>query len=357
MCKNIVAQSVIKNMRRSVLYLPARYRIKLLERILDSPLVTVRRMLGQASRPYGLQLSWIHRIKKESWSGTWIIPNLQKNPQPADWAEQMVPEYDLVIMYIHGGGFRVGSSDMYMASFTHIIERLDKIHGSRAAILSVEYTLAPEAAFPRARDECVDAYRYLVHSLGVDPRRIIVAGDSAGGNLTAVTLLHILQQREHASLKSLPPLPLPAGAVMISPWITLETTAPTYATNSATDYVQIRQLIDHMLDYLPELRTMDDQQRHEYICRPEISPLYANYEGFCPTLVTYGEAEAFQHDNERLVQRLQQQHVHVDVITRENAAHIWVIEPFAAPSEKIWLEDCSKMVDWCAATVKNARGF
>lgn len=73
-----------------------------------------------------------------------------------------------------GGGFRIGYATQYLRSFLHIIEHVKNKHGLTARILSVEYTLTPEARYPTAQKECVRSYEYLVNELGIDPSKIIV---------------------------------------------------------------------------------------------------------------------------------------------------------------------------------------
>lgn len=274
---------------------------------------------------------------------------------------------------IVGGSFRQGHSVQYMPSFLHIIDRLQHKYGLRSLILSVEYSLSPETVWPTARDECVQAYQYLVHAIGIAPSKIIVgelpkeifekkispaqyvfriAGDSAGGWLTAETILTVRNQRKHKELADLPPIPLPAGCIMISPWITMEMDSPTYKTNRETDYLQPESLSAYINDFLPQLSVMKETERATYLRQPYISPIYADYEGFCPTLVAIGGGEIFKHDLETLVDRLKTASVQVDVLTRDKAPHVWVMDPALNFTREDWLQDISQIADWCAKTIQ-----
>ena len=91
-----------------------------------------------------------------------------------------------VVMFLHGGGWVIGDID----SHDSLCRRL--AHEAGCVVVSVDYRCAPEHKFPAAFDDCYDATRYVVEhadDLGVDPERVAVAGDSAGGNLAAAVAI------------------------------------------------------------------------------------------------------------------------------------------------------------------------
>lgn len=93
-----------------------------------------------------------------------------------------------VTVFFHGGGFVIGNLD------THDHVCRDLCAGSGSAVIAIDYRLAPEHRFPAAVDDCLAAVRWVeqhADALALDPARIVVAGDSAGGNLAAVTALRI----------------------------------------------------------------------------------------------------------------------------------------------------------------------
>ncbi len=108
------------------------------------------------------------------------------------------------LVFFHGGGWVIGDLD------THDVACRQLSNGARCMVFSVEYRLAPEARFPAAVDDCIAATRYLMAqaaTLGVDPKRIAVGGDSAGGNLAAVVCIDARESRQ----------PLPCFQLLIYP--------------------------------------------------------------------------------------------------------------------------------------------
>ncbi|HET9063913.1 MAG TPA: alpha/beta hydrolase fold domain-containing protein, partial [Candidatus Binatia bacterium] len=123
----------------------------------------------------------------------------------AEWASvHNAGPADRTVLYFHGGAYCLGS----IATHRTLVGNLSRAASARFA--SVEYRLAPEDPFPAAVDDAVAAYRALIAS-GTPATRIALAGDSAGGGLTAATLLALRDAGD----------PLPACAVCISPWLDL----------------------------------------------------------------------------------------------------------------------------------------
>ena len=159
----------------------------------------------------------------------------------------------------------------------------------------------------------------------------VAGGDSAGGNLTAVILQH------------LKPESLPAGAILVSPWINLETTSPTYTSNRSLDCVGLKNLNNCISRYVPENMAIN---------HPELSPVYAeSFKGFPPLFVTYGGLEVFNHDIQTFIRRTREDNVDVEELTR-SMPHIWIMQPEIPCDDAIWEEDVTKLTDWCASKIK-----
>jgi acetyl esterase/lipase len=119
-----------------------------------------------------------------------------------------------------------------------VIERLQS-GGLSLGVLFVAYPLMPQAVFPRQFQEAVNALNYLLEDLQRSPSKILVGGDSAGGNLAAAILLHTTHPSELA-----PPLPRVSATeklkalVLISPWVSFDITLPSFKRNQKKDYLQ-----------------------------------------------------------------------------------------------------------------------
>jgi len=173
-----------------------------------------------------------------------------------------------------GGGFAVGHALTYSKPLWDVLGEAERA-GRKAVIFSIEYSLAPEFPFPKALNECVDAYRFLVHNLNIPPGKIVLAGDSAGGNLCVTTSLLLRDLHE----------PLPAGLVLIAPWVSLDATTPSYSRNHRYD------ILTHA--FLKEKRDWYLQNRAP---TPLSSPILANLAGLPPALVFAGDRELFFDD-------------------------------------------------------------
>jgi epsilon-lactone hydrolase len=119
---------------------------------------------------------------------------------------------DPLVIYFHGGGYRIASALAYRAYCSHFVAR------GGVRVLNVHYRLAPEHPFPAAVDDAVHAYEWALAN-GTPAARTVIAGDSAGGGLVAAALIAIRDRG----------LPLPAGGICLSPWVDLTNTnrAPT----------------------------------------------------------------------------------------------------------------------------------
>ena len=134
---------------------------------------------------------------------------------PAEWVAASGAADDRVILYVHGGGYVMGS----IATHRELAARLSKASGARVLVL--DYRLAPEHPFPAAVEDATAAYRWLL-AQNIKPSRIVVAGDSAGGGLTLATLLALRDAK----------VPLPAAGVCISPWTDMEGTGASMTTRA-----------------------------------------------------------------------------------------------------------------------------
>src|SRR5689334_22565948 len=157
----------------------------------------------------------------------------------AEWIASPAIDPSHVILYLHGGGYVVGSLNTHR----DLVARLGRAAGARA--LAIEYRLAPEHPHPAAVDDAVAAYRWL-RAQGVSPAHMAIAGDSAGGGLTIATLVALRDLGE----------PLPRAAVCFSPWVDLEGTGASMDTN-LDDPMLNRASILHFARFYLGLGTFD----------------------------------------------------------------------------------------------------
>ena len=215
----------------------------------------------------------------------------------AEWAIPQGAEDAPVVLYFHGGGYLIGSS----VSHRHLTSRLALASNSR--VLSVDYALAPEQPFPAAVNDGLKAYRWLLDN-GHAPERIAMGGDSAGGGLTVATLL---AARDAG-------LPMPAGAVLISPWTDL-----TCATGS---YVSCADL-DPMIDAAGIRDTAAAYLNGADARHPLASPNFADLTGLPPMLIHVGTDEVLLDDARDLEKRARAARVEAELEVWDGMIHVW----------------------------------
>ncbi|KAH6640537.1 Alpha/Beta hydrolase protein [Chaetomium tenue] len=160
---------------------------------------------------------------KEWWQ--WRKP---KSPLKAEWVEMKADYYERkknpdagnrVMLYVHGGGYYFGSVDEHRYQIQRHARKL------KARALAPRYRLAPQFPFPCGLQDCLATYLYLITQQ--KPNTIILAGDSAGAGMV-LAMMVILRDRG---------IPLPAGAVLISPWADLTHSFPSVAGDCPLDYI------------------------------------------------------------------------------------------------------------------------
>ena len=216
---------------------------------------------------------------------------------PAEWLTAPGADAERAVLYLHGGGYAIGSlrSHRKLAS--------DVSRAARARVLLLDYRLAPEHPHPAALDDSTAAYRWLLGQ-GLEPRRLAVAGDSAGGGLTIATLVSL---RDAGS-------PLPAAGVCISPWVDLSCTAASFTENADLDPMVSRTLLQRMGSW--------------YLCdldprTPLAAPLHADLSGLPPLLIHVGGTEVLRDDAVALADRARAAGVEVTLGVWPEMMHVW----------------------------------
>lgn len=192
---------------------------------------------------------------------------------PAYWITPPQPVKGKIFFYIHGGGWFVGSPEDSRAFCTEIAL------ATRLRVLSVDYRLYPEHPHPAQIDDVTTAYEWLVNS-GINPENIVIGGESAGGHLSLLLLNR---------LKTDGKLPLPAGAVLISPPIDLSLSNPGFYANIPSDPVLGTNGGGVLILNLLRIAKTDQ-------AGPDFSPVNFDYTSFPPILLQASTCECLYHD-------------------------------------------------------------
>jgi epsilon-lactone hydrolase len=206
--------------------------------------------------------------------GEWVIPTVDSQVRT-------------VIYYLHGGAYVAGSPAMYRTLTGAFCRRCD------ARVFALDYRLAPEHRFPAALNDAVAGYRWLL-AAGTRAQEIVIAGDSAGGGLALSTLLALRDAG----------LPLPAGAVLIGPWVDL-------AAPDASSRGERRLAHAYVGD-----RPLDD---------PLASGLYADLQGLPPLMIHASTIEMLRDDSVRLDAKARAAGVDSTLGLWDGVPHVWHI--------------------------------
>ncbi len=222
--------------------------------------------------------------------------------RPAEWIAAPDASGEQVILYLHGGGYAIGSIDTHR----DLVGRLSRASGARG--LALDYRLAPEDPHPAAVDDAVAGYRWLLER-DLQPSSIAIAGDSAGGGLTAATLVALRDAGD----------PLPGAAALLSPWTDLALTGDSLDAKAEEDPMVQRDGLSRMAEWY--VGGGDPRA-------PLASPLYADLAGLPPLLIQVGTAETLLDDSTRLAERARDAGVDVTLEPWEEMIHVF--QAFAA---------------------------
>jgi monoterpene epsilon-lactone hydrolase len=209
---------------------------------------------------------------------------------------QGVPE-NRVLLYLHGGGFVLGITHLHLQMVATLAKKM------AVCVLMVDYRLGPEYPFPAALDDCVAAYRWLLKQ-GVAAQDIVLAGDSAGGNLAITSLLKLRDSGD----------PLPAAAACLSP------VADFSGSNTPPQGFK-DPLIPSRVGEFYKNSYVGQHDTHD----PYLSPIYGNLQGLPPLLVHAGEDELLRQDALGITDRAKSAGVEARVEIYPRMWHVWQI--------------------------------
>jgi len=245
---------------------------------------------------------------------------------PGEWVETPNPG-EVVLLYLHGGGYFACSAELYRPITVSFARENFRVYAP-------DYRLAPENPFPAAVEDAAAVYRALLDS-GRSPSRIVVAGDSAGGGLTLSLLLKLRDTRT----------PLPAAAVLFSPWTDLAVTGESVCANAERcSMFNASDIAPSALWYLG-----DTDPRN-----PLASPLYADLSGLPPLLIHAGADEILRDDSTRLAEKARAAGVSVELKIWPVVPHAWQLAPYLIPEARQSLREAAAFLHKHAASANAA---
>lgn len=222
------------------------------------------------------------------------------------------------VFYLHGGGYIAGSVLHYRDFLWRIAT------ATRSHVLCVAYRLAPEHPFPAATDDAMTAYRWLL-AADIDPRNIVMMGDSAGGGLVLATLLRLRDEG----------IALPAAAVLLSPWTDLAMSGNSFNSNARSDPM----LRPEAVRYAAETYLAGSDPRNPYA-----SPLYGDPTGLPRSLIQVGSDEIQLDDSVRMADKMRAAGCHVDLQIWPRMPHAWHLFASYLPESKRAIEQIGAFV-------------
>lgn len=241
------------------------------------------------------------------------------NDVPAEWTHIAgISDPTRTILYCHGGAYLVGSPRMYR-DLTYQLAR-----ACRAQVVAIDYRLAPEHPFPAAYDDALAAYRALL-SKGIAAHRIVIAGDSAGGNLALALLQRLRDLGE----------PLPAGGVLFSPWADLTLAAESIASAARLDPMLPADRIEEAAHfYAGEMLTSDAR----------ISPVFGSFAGLPPQLLHVGTRELLLDSVRRVRAAAERDGVAVEYQEWRHMPHVFHAFARLVPEARAALQQVGRFV-------------
>ena len=205
------------------------------------------------------------------------------------------------VLYCHGGGYTSGN-----LGYSRVLAS-KLVRSTGLDTLSFEYRLAPEHPYPDALEDAFRAWDHLMY-LGYGAKDVVLAGDSAGGNMALVLCL---------ALRSAGRM-LPGALLLMSPWTDMTASGASYSERAEADPILTNEYIQAVREaYAPGA---------DY-SRPEFSPLFGDFSAFPPALIQVGTHEILYSDSERLAERMKAAGCYCRLEVWENMWHVFQMAP------------------------------
>ena len=253
-------------------------------------------------------------------------PTVQIKPDqlaglPVEWVRPRSltqPDTAPICLYLHGGAFAMGGLNSHRDLASQFAQR------AQIRLLMVDYRLAPEHPFPAALDDVLAVYRALL-AQGIPAQRLLLGGDSAGGNLALGTAQAIRAQG----------LAPPAALVLFSPWLDLTGHSPSRQANAASDVMLSQQVLDEAAALYASGLPLDDAR---------LSPLFGPLAGLPPCLMVASSAEILIDDARRLKQLLLAAGGQVELLEWANTPHAFPVMARYLPEGRAALDQTARFI-------------
>jgi acetyl esterase/lipase len=264
-----------------------------------------------------------HKINNKHLNGELIYPDKFINSEQFGINDLYKQTETNFILYIHGGAFCMCNSGTHRG----LLYRLAK--QTNSVILSVDYRRSPEYKYPIPLNDCMKAYLYLLDRTK-NPEQIIIAGDSAGGNLVINLISHLIQNK----------LPKPSKCILISPWVDLTDFGknPSWEKNKHFDFVRPELAKFFSLEYIDaSTNTLTD-----------VSPLYTHehiLKEFPPVLIEFGECEVLYDQINQFCKKLESIGINIVYNCRADMIHVFpLFHPTGITQSKDFFNSTKKFI-------------
>ncbi len=225
------------------------------------------------------------------------------------------PNFEKVILQLHGGGYTGAMRNIYYNFAVWYSER-----SKGGCVLTPDYRVAPEDPYPAALEDAFASYQWLLNR-GYKGNQIILAGDSAGGGLAMALTMYL---RDHK-------MPLPCGIIAMSPWADLSAGGESYESNFEKDplFGNTKESLIYINDYPGEHDKTD----------PYISPVFGDFSEFPPMLIQVGSTEMLLSDSMTVTEKVREKGGKVRLSIYEDMFHVFQMTGMIIPeSKKAWAE-------------------